>query len=302
MQRGFPEDGKGNRNRGKMIPFCSFVLIPAVSIPEYFRTIVLQALLVSGLLLPVLVSGQKVHEDFPTVIFADDFSADRGNWDIRSDPDNLFLIQNDEYLLKRKSRQSEAAVTCSWKIPCPAWELKTSFRLDAGSKQSAFAGVVFMKQPTSDGFLLEINGGGRFRLRQVVRAGVRLMTGTTQEKGWVSSPAVLGAGRYNLVRIRYSNKDYDIYVNETLVASFTEVEYRDGAFGFVAGPASAVHVDAVTVYAPRECAPPPPAKPVVRPEPVSPGDTAARMRQLQLRVMQLEEENRVLRDSIRQKD
>jgi hypothetical protein len=198
-----------------------------------------------------------VREDFNRLIFNDDFREDKQLWDIRSDAGSLFLVQSDEYLLKRRDRETEMAALCNWQVSCPSWELKTSLKLDANSDKKGFAGLLFMMQKNrTGGFVVEINMKKQYRIRQIVNGNYKLLTGSVQNKGWVSGQAVPEPGKYNLVRVAYSEKNYDVYLNETLVLSFSELNYNEGQFGFVAGPGSTAYADFIRVMAANDSSSP----------------------------------------------
>ena len=106
--------------------FCSFEPRTKPRMPHsFFKTF--SALICTLILIVAPGRGisQKVDVEFSEAIFTDDFSEDKGLWAVKSDADNLFLIQNNEYLLKRINKETESAVTCKWKNPCAAFELKT---------------------------------------------------------------------------------------------------------------------------------------------------------------------------------
>lgn len=80
------------------------------------------------------------------------------------------------------------------------------------------------------GFIFEINAEKQFRLRQIVSGSYKFMTGDAKNGGWTKSNSLNGLNAYNVIDIRTSNRNYDIYVNNNLLLSFTEIAYKTGRF------------------------------------------------------------------------
>jgi hypothetical protein len=240
------------------------------------------------------------QERFSREVISDNFSSDSlGQWEVRSDTEGLYLVQDGEYLLRRHA-PSEAAVISPRLLTCPAFELKTSLKVDATKGNPGYAGIVFMMQENnSGGFLLEVNTKKQFRVRQVIQGSYRLLSGTLQSEGWTTRNIVSGPGQYNLLRIVYSDKSYELYLNETLVKAFSEPAYHAGRFGFVIGPATTARVDYIHVSATKEC---PADQETIRKTPAGQTtDSLVMIRRLELEVQQLKNELNHLRDSLKQK-
>jgi len=284
--------------------FCSFEPRTKPRMPSsFFQTFLVLFCTHLLLLTPGRAISQKVNADFSDVVFTDDFSEDKGLWIVKSDADNLFLIQNNEYLLKRINKETEMAVTCKWKNPCAPFELKTYLKLDKISGTRSYAGVFFMMQENkTGGFLLEMNTKKQVRIRQVIHGNYRLITGSPESQGWIPASSATSNGTYNLIRIAYAEKNYDVYLNETLLKSFTELAYKNGDFGFIVGPGAVVHADFISVSTVTGCAlKEEDKKTEVQLKPIAP-DTASMLRRLQDENQRLKSENRILRDSLNQKN
>jgi len=244
--------------------------------------------------------AQKVNETFSEIIFNDNFDSDKGHWRIQSNPDNLFLIQNGEFFLKRINKLTDGASLCSWINPCSSFEIKTSLKIEKGTGLMSSAGVLFMLQDDKKGGLLfEINSKKQYRLRQLVDGNYKRLTGTLQNEGWVFTESISEVGKFSLIRIAYSDKNYDIYVNESVVTSFSEYSYKSGAIGFSVGAGSTVHSDFISVTSTANCSIDEQkekksktfAETVIR-------DTSILVRQLQEELFKLRIENSILKDSI----
>ena len=244
----------------------------------------------------VCLPGTQAAPQESTILYTETFSAASGAWEIRSDATALYLIQDGEYLLHQIAR-SEAAILCSWTHSCDPFQLKTSLKVDAAPGGARSAGLIFMMQyDNSGGFLVEVNTKKQYRIRQVVKGSYRLLTGTIQNQGWLDGP-VRPAGQFNMIRLAYADKGYEIYVNESLVRSYTEPSYKIGRFGFVVGPNTTAHIDYVTVQATGECYGIPGANSHVS----VPGDSLGKIRKLEAEVKRLKNELRQLRDSLQLK-
>ena len=253
-----------------------------------------------SLLFLLLFLSVAAQERFSRQVVSDNFSSDTlGQWEVRSDAEGLYLVQDGEYLLRRHAA-SEAAVLNPRLLNCPSFELKTSLKVEATAGAPGYAGIVFMMQDNnSGGFLLEVNTKKQFRVRQVVQGSYRLLSGTLQSEGWTARDIVSGPGQYNLLRIVFSDKSYELYINETLVKSFAEPAYQGGRFGFVIGPSATARVDYVNVSATNEC--PADQDTPVKTQAVQTPDSLAMIRRLEMEVQQLKTELNHLRDSLQQK-
>lgn len=273
----------------------------AMQIPELLSSLIKRiALLLLLLPCPDYTLGQKVNEVFSEIVFADNFDTDNGYWRIQSNPDNLFLIQNGEFFLKRINKLTDGASLCSWTNPCTSFEIKTSLKIEKGNGSLYGAGVLFMLQENRNGGLLfEINSKRQYRLRQLVDGNYKRLTGTLQNEGWTYAESIAEAGKFNLIRIAYSDKNYDIYVNETLVNSFSEFAYKDGTIGFTVGSGSTVHADFISISSTAACNTDRQKEPKLKAETETVvHNTSLLVKQLQEELLKLKRENSILKDSI----
>ena len=103
------------------------------------------------------------------------------------------------------------------------------------------------QEDASGAFVFELNQKGQYRLKQLVGLSFKLLTGEMKSGGWVDSDALKKTGEYNLIEIKTSKRNYDIYVNEKYLLSFTEIAYKSGDIGISIGPATKARVDYIGV-------------------------------------------------------
>ena len=265
------------------------------------------------ILLPLIARPQLLKEVFTVPVFSDQFDDDSGNWRNMSNSDNLFLIQDGEYLLRRKNTVSGYSIFPKWKNNLAAYSLTAGIKLEDSKNEDASVGLIFMAQEDASGaFIFEFNTKGQYRLKQLVGLNFKLLTGDTKKGGWVESDALNPVGQYNLIDIRTSKRNYDVYVNEKYLLSFTEIAYKTGDIGIAIGAATKARVDFIAVKEARPDAESgntenPVMKPGTKPSNANPersgevsGNSAGTTEVLKLKdqVASLKSENQMLRDSI----
>lgn len=239
--------------------------------------------------------GQLVSEKFTENIFSDTFDDDSGNWKIMSNADNLFLIQDGKYFLQRKNPKSAYSIFPKWENKSTAFEISANIILGETSDTESAAGIIFMAQADGSGaFVLEINDRKQYRLKQLVGVNFKWLTGSNKSNGWVDYPILNGPDQNNLVQIRSSARNYDIYLNQNYTFSFSEVAYKSGNVGISVGPASKFSIDQFSVYS---IAVNEPGPVIIKKDSIeTPADSIAILRQ-ELDI--LRKENSILRDSLK---
>lgn len=197
----------------------------------------------------VSVFGQLVKIEFPRIVLNEPFDEDRDIWRNMSNSENLFLMQGGEYVLRRKNMYSPYSIFPAWKNTLPAYRMQASMKLDDLKNEEAFIGLIFMAQQDGSGaFVFELNARGQYRLKQLVGVNFKLLTGDIKTDGWVNETAVNPAGQFNLVDIRTARRNYDIYLNEKYLFSFTEPAYKTGDIGISIGPATRARIDFISIH------------------------------------------------------
>ena len=204
------------------------------------------------LFIPLLAKPQLIKEEFPEQVFGDQFDDDKDVWRNMSTSDNLFLIQEGEYLLRRKNTASGYSIFPKWTNKLAAFSLVASMKLEDSKNPEASIGLIFMAQEDASGaFIFEFNPKGQYRLKQLVGLSFKLLTGEAKSGGWVESDALNQLGQYNMIEVRTSKRNYDIYANEKYLLSFTEIAYKSGDIGFSIGASTKARVDFIIVKEPK---------------------------------------------------
>ncbi len=204
------------------------------------------SVLITGWLLTAAMPsrGQLVNEKFDRLDLSENFDSASDKWTFLSNIENLFLVQEGEYILNRKAPEKPFALIANYDYNEQAFKLVTSLKIEKAADQNGSIGVIFMAQNDGNGgFMFEINAEKQFRLRQIVSGKYNYKTGDAKNGGWTKSNSLNGLNTYNVIDIRTSNRNYDIYVNNNLLLSFTEIAYKTGRFGFIIGPATRAKID-----------------------------------------------------------
>lgn len=201
--------------------------------------------LITGWLLTALPSrGQLVNEKFDRLDLSENFDTASDRWTFLSNIENLFLVQEGEYILNRKATEKPFALIANYDYNEQAFKIETSLKIEKSTDKNSSIGIIFMAQNDGNGgFIFEINADKEFRLRQIVSGSYKFMTGDAKNGGWTKSNSINGVNVYNQIDIRTSNRNYDIYINNNLLLSFTEIAYKTGRFGFIIGPATRAKID-----------------------------------------------------------
>lgn len=196
-----------------------------------------------------LVQAQTVNEKFDRLDLSENFDTSSGMWTFMSNSENLFLVQEGEYILNRKAPEKPYAIIANYDYNQPAFRMVTSLKIEKANDQNGSVGVMFMAQNDGNGgFIFEINTLKQFRLRQIVAGSYKYLTGDAKSGGWVKSNFINNLNVYNLFELRFSQRNYDIYLNNNLLMSFTEIAYKNGRFGYIVGPGSRAKIDFLYLF------------------------------------------------------
>ena len=188
-------------------------------------------------------NAQLVKQSFTETALAEDFNSDNDLWVTASNTDNFFVIQNGEYILRRKNFLTGYTIFPKWENQLSEYSITAGIKLLSTSGDEATAGIIFMAQADNHGALIfEFNKQKQFRIKKLLGVNYKMLTGQSST-GWVGSEMLLNPDENNRVEIRTSEKNYDVYVNGKLLASFTELAYKSGRAGLILGPNTNADVD-----------------------------------------------------------
>lgn len=193
--------------------------------------------------------GQLVKDKFDKMNLSENFDSSSSMWTMVANLDNLFIVQEGEYILSRKTLLSPFAVIASYASESSTFRLVSSIKLEKSQNDEGSAGLIFMAQEDgTGGFIFEFNKLRQYRVKQISNGSYRNVTGDSKSNGWVRSNTLSETGLFNLIDIRTSNKNYDIYVNNAILVSFSESAYTKGKLGIIIGPGSKARCDFFYIF------------------------------------------------------
>lgn len=190
-----------------------------------------------------------VIERFDRLFLSENFDSSSNYWTTVSNSENLILVQDGEYIIQRKAPTSSYAVIGNFKNNLTSFRLVTSLKLQKANTNDASLGIIFMAQSGGQGgFVFEINKLQQYRLRQINNGVYRYITGDVKTSGWIKSTILKSIGLPNLFEVRTAEKNYDIYLNNVLIISFSEISYKSGDIGYIVGPGSKGSIDFLYLF------------------------------------------------------
>ncbi|MFN0188165.1 MAG: hypothetical protein ACKVQV_05640 [Bacteroidia bacterium] len=191
----------------------------------------------------------QISDRFEYPFYKESFDSVAKGWPFLSNSENLLLIQEGEYIIQRKSKLSPFAVMGEFEQELSTYRLITSLKLVKSASTDGSIGLIFMAQPAGKGgFVFEINQFQQYRLRQITVTGYAYLTGVAKDGGWVKSSVLKENNLANLLELRTKDKKYDLYLNNTLILTFSELAYKSGGIGFIIGPGTLGKVDFMYLF------------------------------------------------------
>ncbi len=190
-----------------------------------------------------------VNVPFSYSFYSETFDSSAREWPVISSNENLFIMQEGEYILHRKSKISPFAIIGEFNEPFSSFKFVTSLKLIKSASEDGSIGCIFMAQPGGKGgFIFEINQREEYRLRQITSSGYEYLTGNPKEGGWSKSSLLKPVNMANLFEVRTFDRKYDLYLNGKLLLNFIENAYASGNLGFIIGPGTIGKVDFVYLF------------------------------------------------------
>jgi hypothetical protein len=205
------------------------------------------------LFIALQIKAQQVNENFSVQVFADNFSSETNQWDYLTTAENLFVLDKGEYFMHRRNETKPYALVTNWKNDLTMFHVKAALKLGPATSAEQTIGIIFYIQPDGKGALVfEINKDKKFRVKQLVGAYYKFLTGEVTDAGWVKSKFVDNTGEYNVLEVKSSGGLNDFYINGAFVFSAPVQEYAPGSLGILIGPDTKAKADYFQVYATRE--------------------------------------------------
>jgi len=154
----------------------------------------------------------------------------------------------DEYFMHR-NRSNPYAIITTWQNSLSAFNILTTLKLGPTETKDQTIGVIFLVQPDGKGAVaFEFNKFKQYRIKQLVGAYYRFLTGDAEGQGWEKSSHFAGRNDYNRIDIRVDLPQVDVHLNDRFIRSFDVPDYRPGNMGFLIGPDTKAKSDYFYVY------------------------------------------------------
>ena len=191
------------------------------------------------------VQAQEVNKAFNRQVLNEQFDQIDKNWNSIFNADNLFIAQNGYYDLFRQNKQSGYYLFPNKSESYKGFLLETKVQFAAHDNKSESAGIVVMANEAGGGLLIEWSQKKAFRIVRIYKDKQIPINGQSGE-GWIKSSAISKTD--NTISLKTYDKIYDLYINQTFVKSFTDIELSRGKVGIYVGPDSKVRFDYLKIW------------------------------------------------------
>lgn len=194
-------------------------------------------------------SQDPISLEFSEVALREEFSSQNENWPYLTTMENLYVPDKDEYFMHRRHLTNPYAITTNWKNNLSTFNILTTLKLGPTETEDQSVGVIFLVQGDGKGALVfEFNKFKQYRIKQLVGAYYKFISGDNESKGWVKSALLANKNEYNEIDIRVNLPQVDIYLNGKFLQSFDVMDYKPGGMGFLIGPDTKAKSDYFYVY------------------------------------------------------
>lgn len=203
---------------------------------------------------PTVTNGQnQISLEFNEIMLREEFSVQNDNWPYLTTMENLYIPDKDEYFMHRRHKTNPYAIITDWKNNLSRFNILTALKLGPTEDENQTIGVIFLVQKDGKGAIVfEFNKFKQYRIKQLVGAYYKFISGDNESQGWVKSSVLAGKNEYNEIDIRVDLPQVDIYVNGKFLQSFDVLEYTPGNMGFLIGPDTKAKADYFYVYSTAE--------------------------------------------------
>lgn len=199
------------------------------------------------------VAQNQIDLDYSEVMLKEEFSDKNDYWPYLTTMENLYVPDKDEYFMHRRNKTNPYAIITDWKNNLSKFNIITTLKLGPTETADQSVGVIFLVQPDGKGALVfEFNKFKQYRVKQLVGAYYKFLSGDNEGQGWVKSGALAAKNDYNEIDIRVDLPQVDIYVNGKFIQSFDMLDYKPGNMGFLIGPDTKAKSDYFYVYSTAE--------------------------------------------------
>lgn len=213
-----------------------------------------RAVVFSAMLFPAgLLAQNPISLEFNEVQLREEFTDKNDNWPYLTTMENLYVPDKDEYFMHRRNKSTPYAIITKWKNNLSAFNILTTLKLGPTDDENQSIGVIFLVQPDGKGAIaFEFNKFKQYRIKQLVGAYYKFISGDSESNGWVKSSTLANKNDYNEIDIRVELPQVDIYLNGKFLQSFDVIDYKPGNMGYLIGPDTKAKSDYFYVYSTAE--------------------------------------------------
>lgn len=196
-----------------------------------------------------LQAQNRISLDYNVQQLREEFSEENANWNYMSSVENLYMPDKGDLFMHRNNANSAYAFVTKWENNLREFNVMSRLKLGPSETPEQSIGIICLVQRDGKGAVVaEFNNYKQLRVKQLVGAYYRYISGTAEGKGWVKSSALRGKEEYNELEVRVALPQVDVYVNGKFALSFDVTEYGPGQMGLVIGPNTKAKADYFYVY------------------------------------------------------
>ena len=180
------------------------------------------------------LTAQKISsQEYKKEYIHEDFNEQINNFKVVTTSDNYFILDKGDYLLSRNNKESGYAIIAKKSIVSD-FILKTEIRIGPSENKNASLGVIIKAQQNGQGAIIfEINQKREYRIKKLFKGDYKNLIGNDKKEGWVKNDVLNGTDTDNLIEIRSEKNNYDIYINNSYITTFSASEFNSGSCGLI---------------------------------------------------------------------
>lgn len=192
------------------------------------------------------IVGQQISiEGYKKELIHEEFNQIGNVFKIETTTNNYFILDNGDYLLSRNNNESDYSIIAKNSLVSD-FVLKTSIKISPSKNKKASVGIILKAQENSErAIVFEINRKGQYRIRHLLEDPdfeITDLKGKKINTTWVKSKIINKEDKYNAVEIRTENNNFDLYVNNNYLTSFSFSGYTTGSCGLTISPSTKARI------------------------------------------------------------
>lgn len=217
--------------------------------------------------------------DYGVIQLREEFSEENANWNYMTTVENLYMPDKGDLFLHRNNPNSAYAFVTKWENSLSTFSILSRLKLGPAETTDQSIGIICLVQRDGKGaVVVEFNKFKEYRVKLLVGAYYRYISGTAEGKGWVKSNHLRGKEDYNELELRVALPQVDAYINGKFVQSFDVPDYSPGQMGIIIGPNTKAKADYFYVYTTEKASMEADSTTNAEETPVTPTEQIAKMR------------------------